>query len=90
MYSLIIEKKAKKFIQKHKWSPFIKTLSEKLTLICEDPERNDLDIKPLIWYVWKYRLRIWQYRFLYEVNDSTITVTLFDAWARGGIYKSSN
>lgn len=52
-----------------------------------DPYENNLDIKIIIWLPNTYRLRIWKYRFLYEVLDEKIIINFIDAWSRWEIYK---
>ena len=87
MYTLIIKKKAQIFIKKHTWESIIQDIITKFDMICKNPSRKDLDIKLLQWSKNKFRLRIWKYRFLYEVDWKNITVYLFDAWSRWNIYK---
>lgn len=88
MYKIILEKKVQKFLKKHQWEKIISIFWEKLHQLSQNPYDKNLSIKPLLGQGNQYRLRIWQYRFLYEVNDSEIIITLFDAWTRWDIYKS--
>ncbi len=87
MYKLVLEKTVLKFLEKHKWEKVIEVFKSKFLLLSKDPYRDDLDIKVLIWEQDKYRLRIWKYRFLYEVDDKLITIYVFDGDSRGWIYK---
>ena len=87
MYKLIIEKDVSKFLLKHKWEKLISIFKEKFILLSENPYRDDLDIKAIIWKNNQYRLRIWKYRFLYEINEDIITISVFNADSRWLIYK---
>jgi len=58
-----------------------------LRILSLDPYDNNLDIKVLQWLPSCYRLRIWDYRFLYEIIEDNLIITFFDAWNRGDIYK---
>ena len=87
MYKISIEKNVVKFLEKHKWEKLITIFKEKLVILSNNPYQNNLDIKVLVWNENKYRLRIWKYRFLYEIYDEIITISFFDADSRGSIYK---
>ncbi len=52
-----------------------------------EPYENNLDIKILIWLPNTYILRIWKYRFLYEIIEDKIIINFFDAGSRWDIYK---
>jgi mRNA interferase RelE/StbE len=87
MYKIAIEKNVTKFLKKHKWEKFIELFKEKLVILSNNPYRNNLDIKALVWNENQYRLRIWKYRFLYEIYDDIITISIFNADSKGGTYK---
>lgn len=87
MYKIAIEKNVTKFLEKHKWEKLIELFKEKLLILSKDPYKNNLDIKALIWNDNKYRLRIWKYRFLYEINENIITISILNADSRGWVYK---
>ena len=87
MYKIILEKSVQKFLQKHKWEDLIEKFEKSITILALDPFENNLDIKVLVWLPNSYRLRIWDYRFLYEVIDETLIISFFDAGNRGDIYK---
>jgi len=88
MYKIIYEKKAKKFFLKHKWDNIIDRFEQIVPTLMKNPCDNTLDIKVLKWYPeHHYRLRIWKYRFLYEVIDDIIIIRFFDAGSRGEVYE---
>lgn len=87
MYRVQLEKKVQKFLLKQKWQPIITQFEKALRELAYDPYENTLDIKIIIWLPHTYRLRIWKYRFLYEIIDDKIIINFFDADSRGDIYK---
>lgn len=87
MYKVILEKSVQKFLQKHKWEDLIDKFTYSLSILSLDPYENNLDIKILVWLPNSYRLRIGDYRFLYEVIDETLIISFFDAWSRWDVYK---
>jgi len=87
MYKIKLEKKVLKFLSKHKWEKIIETFIFSLKILKYDPYNNRLDIKSIIWSKNNYRLRIWKYRFLYEIYKDKLIIT-FTAWdSRWDIYK---
>lgn len=76
-----------KFLEKHRSEKIINLLKKAIEKIQKNPLDNTLDIKVLKWFDWKYRLRIWDYRFIYEINDEKITIIFIYAWNRWDIYK---
>ncbi len=87
MYKIAIEKSVTKFLEKHKWEKLIELFKEKLIILSNNPYKNNLDIKALAWNEDKYRLRIWKYRFLYEIQEDIITISILSADSRGWVYK---
>ena len=87
MYKIILEKSVQKFLIKHKWEELINKFTNSLRILSLDPYENNLDIKVLMWLPNSYRLRIWDYRFIYEINDEKITIIFIYAWNRWDIYK---
>lgn len=87
MYEVILEKSVVKFLQRHKWEELIEKFEKSITILALNPYENNLDIKVLIWLPNSYRLRIWDYRFLYEIIDEKLIISFFDAWNRWDIYK---
>jgi mRNA interferase RelE/StbE len=53
----------------------------------KDPLTSELDIKHLIGSKNHYRLRIWKYRFIYELRKKELVIYFYKADSRGGIYK---
>lgn len=87
MYKINLEKNVMKFLEKYKWEKIIHLFTEKLKIISNNPYENNLDIKAFKWTENTYRLRIWKYRFVYEIIENEITIIFFDADSRGWIYK---
>jgi mRNA interferase RelE/StbE len=85
MYKVELNKSVRKFLKSHPdiWKKFFYAL-KKITV---NPFNNLLDIKKLIWSKNHYRLRIWKYRFLYEVRENEIIVYFYKADSRWNIYK---
>lgn len=87
MYTILLEKKVQKFLEKQKWQPIIYQFERALRELSLDPYENTLDIKIVMGLPHCYRLRIGKYRFLYEIIDKKIIINFFDADSRGDIYK---
>jgi len=85
-YSLIFQKKVLKFIQKR--NPKEKeNIDNKLRLLKENPfaTNKQLDIKKLTNSEF-YRLRINNYRFIYEIINDELVILMLDSDNRGDIY----
>lgn len=80
-YQIIIEKRAKKFIERQPKSQQIRILQAVKKL----PEQGD--IKSLKGHADFYRLRVGDYRIIYIVENEKMTVVVTDAGNRGQIYK---
>ena len=87
MYKIILEKNVEKFLLKQKWSPMIQQLEKALLILSMSPYENNLDIKTITWLPNTYRLRLWKYRFLYEILDDKLIISFVDAGSRWNIYK---
>ena len=87
MYKILLEKNVQKFLEKHKWEDVIRKFTQSLHILTLEPYKNNLDIKVLVWLPNSYRLRIWKYRFLYEILEDKIIIHFFDAGSRGDVYK---
>lgn len=87
MYKILLEKNVQKFLEKHKWEDIIPRFTDALRVLALEPYENNLDIKILVWLPNTYRLRIWKYRFLYEILEERIIINFFDAGSRWDIYK---
>ncbi len=86
MYNLLISKKVKKFIASRPKREQVRII-EKFELLAEDPYSNRLDIKPFQSKLENcYRLRVGENRFLYEVQNHTLIIHIFDGNKRGDIY----
>ena len=84
-YKLKIWKKVFKFLEKCDKNIALK-FDKAVDILVENPYKNNLDIKRLVWSESKYRLRIWKYRFLYEVRENEILIYFYDANSRWDIY----
>ncbi len=85
-YKVELHKKVEKFLDTQT-DNFVNIFFEKVQLISKDPHTKILDIKPLQWYSWHYRLRIGKYRFKYTIIEDQILIYFYDAGSRGDIYK---
>jgi len=88
MYKIVFEKPVVKFLEKHKGETIIESFKKSLIFLSEDPYDNDLDIRVITWLPNSYWLRIWKYRFLYEIIEETISISFFKAWSRWEVYKN--
>jgi len=87
MYTLIIHKKAAKFL-KSRNSSTKKIIKKKFELLKEDPfSHSQLDIKKLKGAEGIFRLRIGTIRIIYQVEEQELLVLIISAGARGDIYK---
>ncbi len=86
MYRVIFDKKVLKFLEKHKWEFLVEKLREIITILKENPYKNNLDIKILKWTNWFYRLRVWKYRFIYEIIDKELIIRFINSDKRWDIY----
>ena len=86
MYKIIYKKQVIKFIKKRSKKEKYKIL-EKLKLLRKNPYPNNmnLDIKKLQAKS-GFRLRIGDYRFLYDIEDDNLIIYMEDANNRGNIY----
>lgn len=84
-YTVKLHKDVDKFLISH---PDIKKrFLEKAYILSFDPFASQLDIKKMQWLRdTLYRLRIWKYRFVYEVIDDELVIYFVLADSRGGVY----
>lgn len=80
MYEIIIQKKAKKFIDGLPKNDRIRIV----TAIEQLP--NGSDIKPLKGHEGLFRLRVGSYRIIYTVDNGELVVYVIDAGNRGQVY----
>ena len=52
------------------------TVLRALTPLGDDPRRQDADIKKLAGYADRYRLRVGDYRVIYEITDTQLIILL--------------
>ncbi|WP_274522390.1 type II toxin-antitoxin system RelE family toxin [Ectothiorhodospira mobilis] len=57
-----------------------------LHMLAEDPDRNDLDTKPLQGRD-GYRLRVGHWRALYRLENERLTLLILKVGPRGDVYK---
>jgi mRNA interferase RelE/StbE len=88
MYEVILEKQVLKFLEKHKWEFIIEQFEKSLISLIKNPFDSDLDIKPLKWLDYNYRLRIWKYRFLYVIKKEKLYIYFYKWWNRWEVYKN--
>lgn len=86
MYKILLNKVVDKFLKKHKNDKIIDLFEKALNELSKNPLHNNLDITKLQWYDF-YRLKIWDYRFIYEILEEEIIIIFIDAWNRWDIYK---
>lgn len=87
-YSLLLHKSVTKFLEKcpNKQRQDIK---QKLELLKQNPYANEqLDIKSMQGYESLYRLRIGQYRLVYQIKQDELIVFVLKMGSRGDIYKA--
>lgn len=87
MYRVVLNKVIEKFLLKHRGDSIFDQFEQAVLLLSQNPYNNTLAISKLKWYDLMYRLRLWGYRFIYEVNNKDIVIIFIDAWSRGDIYK---
>ena len=81
MYKIVIQKKAKKFIDKLPKNEKIRVVKAIEML------PNGEDIKKLKGHSDLLRLRVGDYRIIYTVDNGELIVVVIDAGNRGEIYK---
>lgn len=86
MYKIWLSKKVLKFLEKHKWEKIINSFNNSLKILQINPYKNNLDFKKLKWVWENFRLRIWKYRFIYEINNDTLIIYFIDWDTRWDIY----
>ena len=84
-YKLVLNKKSIKFINKRDEKDK-SNINSKLKILKDNPYPNSLlDIKKLANTDF-YRLRVNNYRFIYEIIDDELIILMVDANNRGDIY----
>lgn len=84
-YTLLIKKQAKKALQNLAGTDRNR-IAEKITLLGENPDNPTLDIKPLQGEPY-YRLRVGQWRIIFDRDDKVRIIAIEKIKPRGGAYK---
>lgn len=64
---------------------YIATMFEKLKLLAINPYDKTLDIKKLKGLA-AYRLRVGEYRVIYEIEKNKLVITIIKVQSRGNVY----
>ena len=84
-YSLLIKKQAKKALESL-GRPDRNRIAEKIKCLGENPDNPSLDIKRLLGEPY-YRLRVGQWRILFDRDDEIKIIAVEKIKPRGGAYK---
>jgi mRNA interferase RelE/StbE len=68
--------------------PTALTILQALTPLGDDPRRPDADIKKLAGYSDRYRLRIGDYRIIYEIIDAQLIILIVGVGHRREAYRA--
>ena len=68
--------------------PAALTILRALTPLGDDPRRQDADIKKLAGYSDRYRLRVGDYRIIYEIVDAQLTILVVGVGHRREAYRA--
>ena len=85
-YEVVFSKQIFKFLGKCDKS-IARRFKDAVEIIEKNPYTSLLDIKKLAGSANHYRLRIWKYRFLYEVRENEILIYFYKADSRWNVYK---
>jgi len=64
------------------------TILRALTPLGDDPRRSDADIKKLAGYSDRYRLRVGDYRIIYEIADEQLIILVVGVGHRREAYRA--
>ncbi len=67
--------------------PTALALLRALSLLGDDPRRPDAQVKKITGHEDRYRLRVGDYRILYEVDDGVLTVLVVTVGHRREVYR---
>lgn len=84
-YTLFIKKQAKKML-KSLARPDRNRITEKIVMLGKNPDNPSLDIKPLQGQPY-YRLRIGDWRVIFDRDDEVKIISIEKIKPRGGAYK---
>ena len=85
MYQLIIKKIAKKKLQSLDTRTKLR-ITEQIVLLGKDPDNSCLDIKKMQGTS-QYRLRVGQWRVIFDRDDNIKIISVEKIGARGDVYK---
>jgi len=68
--------------------PAALTILQALTPLGDDPRRPDVNVKKLAGYPDRYRLRVGDYRVIYEVIDAQLVILAVGVGHRREIYQA--
>jgi mRNA interferase RelE/StbE len=68
--------------------PAALTILRALTPLGDDPRRQDADIKKLADYADRYRLRVGDYRVIYEIADEQLIILIVGVGHRREAYRA--
>jgi mRNA interferase RelE/StbE len=68
--------------------PAALTILKALTPLGDDPRRPDSNVKKLTGYEDRYRLRVGDYRVIYEVQDGQLVILVLGVGHRREIYRA--
>lgn len=85
MYSIVMHKQAEKALDKMPVKDK-RRISEKLYFLAYDPDDKNLDIKKLT-NKCAYRLRVGDWRIIYERDDGLKIIAVEKIGSRGDVYK---
>lgn len=86
MYNLHLSKQVVKFINARTPKERVR-IAQAFEQLQHDPFHNHLDIKKLTGSENKYRLRLGNYRLLYEIVQDLVLIYCYKADTRGDVYK---
>lgn len=68
--------------------PAALTILRALTPLGDDPRRHDADIKKMTGYADRYRLRVGDYRVIYEIADERLIILIVGVGHRREAYRT--
>jgi mRNA interferase RelE/StbE len=87
-YRLFLHKSVTKFLEKCPLKQK-QEIKQKLELLKQNPYSNpQLDIKVMQGYEEVYRLRVGQYRLIYQIKQNELIIFVMKAGNRGDVYKA--
>ncbi|MEA5535561.1 type II toxin-antitoxin system RelE/ParE family toxin [Crocosphaera sp. XPORK-15E] len=85
MYEIELSKTATKKLQRLPQN-LARRIIEKLRIIAENPYGSHNNVKKLVGRT-SYRLRVGDWRIIYEVEDKKLRILVLEIDTRGGIYQ---